>query len=236
MTAVELLTLLTAGPKQAPLSVLRTADRLVEANAPVDVVAMPAVALSKMIDQTYADSTGGLARVADDVRALADMPVRLCRAEVDEDVLLAVLAMWEPTVISVFVHDRSAQRVTLGRAPLERLLRHSTSANRTVALESLRRSQEAAFPLHRQDAIRTARTFLQKYSAAMQSGVEVNGLDAFVSALRRQNGKAVFLMNLPAPDSDIVLGVREDQMEILEVLHVLAPGPDPASFGEAARR
>lgn len=221
ITSAELLLLLTDGRDPLPRSVLRTASRLVEADAPVDVVAMPAVALARMIDTTYAESTDGLARVADDVRALADTPVRFCRAEVDEVVLLVVLAAADPIVISVFVHDRAAQRVSIGHEPLERLLRRSRSSNRAVALDALRSlSPEATFACHRQDAVRTASTFERKYSAAVQSGVDVDGLDEFVSALRRQNGEAVLLLDLPAADGGLIVGIREDRSEVLAVLSV----------------
>ncbi|WP_144713459.1 hypothetical protein [Curtobacterium pusillum] len=221
MTAAELRTMLARGVEPVPREVLHAIDRLVAVDASVDVVAMPAASLAKMIDKTYARSTEGLARVADEVRAFDGELVRLCRAEANGNVLLVVLAATTPTVVSAFVHDRGEPQSTLERAQLEQLLHRSNVPNRSVAEDALQDlSPEAEFALHRQDATRTARTFEQKYSAAIRSGVDVRGLDAFVLALRDQNGEAVLLLDLPAPDGALIIGVREDRSEILAVLHI----------------
>lgn len=221
VTAADLRAEITRDVGAVPREVLLALDHMSAVDAVVDVVTMRARSLADMIDTTYARSTEGLGRLADDVRALDGEQVRFCRVEADGVVLLVVLATTTPTVASTFLHSPTNQPSTIELAQLEQLLHRSSVPLRDVAAAAVRNlAPDAVLVLHRQDAARTARTFEQKYSAAIRNGFDVRGLQAFLSALRSRQGEAILLLHVPAANDELIVGVREDRSEILAVLQI----------------
>lgn len=171
-------------------STVELPDRVVEILAAVgpdtDVLVsdLSARSLAAVIRRTYSKQEPNLVPFIDPLEALGDELVLICQVQHGDELVTAVLRATDRSLVAATSIDQSVGRVHITVHELCSRLRASDAPGAELALEVASQCPaDERVRIFEQGALATARTFLTKYTMAVEKGFDVRGLDGFARAL-----------------------------------------------------